>query len=235
MSDTPSDRPVVLVHGLGGSAATTWQSNGWLDLIADAGRPAVGIDLLGHGTAAKPHDPEAYVDMHLGVLDRIGALDGGPVDAIGFSLGSRVLLQCAIASPGSFSRLVLTGVGANLFENRGDHHEKIAAAIAGHGDPTDPFSRYFTDLSNDPDADPEALRALLKAPSQKLTAEQLAPVTMPVLVLLGDNDFAGPADPLVDALSDVRFSELKRCDHFATPRSMQCIDEALAFVDAAPF
>lgn len=232
MSDTPKDRPVVLVHGLGGSAATTWQSNGWMDLIEDAGRPAHGIDLLGHGTADKPHDPAAYADMHQLVLDQLG---DDPVDAIGFSLGSRILLECAIAAPERFARLVLTGVGANLFETRSEHHTKIAAAIAGEGDPTDPFTRYFTDLNNDPEGDPEALRAMLKSPTEKLTPERLAPVTMPVLVLLGDNDFAGPAAPLVDALADASFSELKRCDHFATPRSMQCLDEALSFVDAAPF
>ena len=232
MSATPPERPVVLVHGLGGSAAMTWQHNGWVDLIADAGRPALGIDLLGHGTAPKPHDPEGYRDMHRHVLDQ---LPDEPVDAIGFSLGSRVLLECAIEAPTRFARLVLTGVGANLFETRSEHHEKIATAIAGKADPTDPFSRYFTDLANDPDGDPEALRAMLKSPMPKLTPERLAPVTMPVLVLLGDDDFAGPADPLLEALPNVSFSELKRCDHFATPRSMQCIDEALAFVDAAPF
>jgi len=220
------------VHGLGGSAATTWQSNGWMDLIADAGRPAVGIDLLGHGTAQKPHEPEAYAHMHQQVLDQLGDV---PVDAIGFSLGARILLQCAIEAPERFARLVLTGVGTNLFEARGDHHQKIAAAIEGKADPTDPFSRYFTDLANDPDGDPDALRAMLKSPMSRLTPDDLSAVTMPVLVLLGDNDFAGPADPLVDALPNVSFSELKRCDHFATPRSMQCLDEALAFVDAAPF
>lgn len=233
MSNTPKDRPVALVHGLGGSAATTWQQNGWQDLIADAGRPVIGIDLLGHGTAEKPHDPEAYRDMHLRILEQ---LPNDPVDAIGFSLGAKLLLECAIAEPTRFARLVLTGVGANLFGHRSEQHEKIADAVAGKADPSDPFSRYFTDLANDPAGDAEALRAMLAGPgTPRLTAERLAPVTMPVLVLLGDNDFAGPADPLVDALADVRFVELKRCDHFATPRSMQCLDEALAFVDAAPF
>ena len=224
--------PVVLVHGLGGSAATTWQQNGWLDLIADAGRTPLGIDLLGHGTADKPHDPKAYRDMHLAVLEQLGDT---PVDAIGFSLGARILLDCVLAAPERFNRLVLTGVGANLLETRTEHHEKIAAAIAGEGDPTDPFSRYFTDLTNDPAGDAEALRAMLKAPLPKLTAERLAAVTIPVLVLLGDNDFAGPADPLVEALPNATFQELKRCDHFATPRSMQCLEAALDFVDAAPF
>ena len=79
------------------------------------------------------------------------------------------------------------------------------------------------------------IRDRLQRPAERFTAEQLAPVTMPVLVLLGDNDFAGPADPLIEALADARFAELRRCDHFATPRSMQCIDEALGFLDALPF
>ena len=210
----------------------TWQHNGWMDLIADAGRPALGIDLLGHGNAPKPHDPEAYRDMHRHVLEQ---LPPEPVDAIGFSLGAKTLLQCAIEAPERFSRLVLTGVGANLFEVRTEQHDKIASAIRGEADATDPFSRYFTDLANDPDGDVDALRALLGSPGERLTADKVATLTMPVLVLLGDNDFAGPAHPLVDALPNATFSELKRCDHFATPRSMQCLEEALAFVDAAPF
>lgn len=231
MSETPKDRPIVLVHGLGGSAADTWQGNGWMDLIGDAGRPTIGIDLLGHGTADKPHEPGAYAEMHRHVLD---ALPDEPVDAIGFSLGAITLLRCAAEAPERFARLVLTGVGANVFEDRG-HHEQIVAAIDGHGDPADPFTRYFADLANNPDSDAEALRALIHSPAERLTPADLAPVTMPVLVLLGDGDFAGPADPLVEALADARFTELRRCDHFATPRSMQCLDEALGFLDALPF
>jgi len=154
---TPKDRPVVLVHGLGGSTATTWQSNGWLDLIADAGRPAMGIDLLGHGTADKPTDPNAYTALHEHVLDH---LPEGPVDAIGFSLGAITLLHAAAQAPERFSRLVLSGVGSNLFETKTEERDKIRAAVGGVGDPTDPFVRYFADLANDPTSDAEALRAL---------------------------------------------------------------------------
>src|SRR3954451_17844289 len=55
--------PVVLVHGFATSAARTWGDNGWLDLLADVGRPTIAIDLLGHGTADKPHDPAAYAQL----------------------------------------------------------------------------------------------------------------------------------------------------------------------------
>ena len=55
--------PVVMVHGWGGSFLRTWQEPGWEALLADAGRDVIGVDLLGHGTADKPHDPEAYADL----------------------------------------------------------------------------------------------------------------------------------------------------------------------------
>ena len=50
--------PVVLVHGLGSSSEHGWRASGWIDLLRDAGRRAVPIDILGHGPApaagAKP-------------------------------------------------------------------------------------------------------------------------------------------------------------------------------------
>ena len=55
--------PVVLVHGFATSSARTWGDNGWLDLLADAGREVIPIGPLGHGEADKPHDPAAYADL----------------------------------------------------------------------------------------------------------------------------------------------------------------------------
>lgn len=104
---------VALVHGWGGSFAATWQRSGFTALLEDAGLSVVGIDLLGHGTAPKPHDIDAYGDLTTRIAD---ALPDGPVDAIGFSLGAMTLLRLAIAEPHRFRRLVLAGVGRNIFE-----------------------------------------------------------------------------------------------------------------------
>ena len=60
---TTSAPPVVLVHGWGGSFESTWQRNGFTALLDDAGLEVIGVDLLGHGDAPKPHDPEAYDDL----------------------------------------------------------------------------------------------------------------------------------------------------------------------------
>ena len=87
--------PVVLVHGLATSSARTWGDNGWLDLLADAGRTALPLDLMGHGTAPRPTDPAAYDRFEDDLLERFPA---EPVDAIGFSHGARTLLTIAIRS-----------------------------------------------------------------------------------------------------------------------------------------
>src|SRR5690606_13052367 len=115
---------------------------GWLDLLADAGRTPLPIDLLGHGRADKPHDPSAYDAMEGLVADQ---LPTGPVDGIGFSLGARVLLTLASEQPHRFERLVLTGVGANLL--RRDPSDLVLRAIEGEGDPTNPVVQYFAGLA----------------------------------------------------------------------------------------
>jgi hypothetical protein len=51
-----------------------------------------------------------------------------------------------------------------------------------------------------------------------------------VLVVLGDKDFVGPADELVEALPNVRFVPLRGCDHFGTPKDFRFIDAALSFL-----
>ena len=53
----------------------------------------------------------------------------------------------------------------------------------------------------------------------------------PVLVVLGDRDFSGPADRLVGALPDAELVTLRNVDHFAAPRDFNCINRSLAFID----
>jgi pimeloyl-ACP methyl ester carboxylesterase len=227
---TASGPPVVLVHGFATSADRTWRDNGWIDLLADVGRTVVAPDLLGHGRAAKPHDPAAYDRLEDLVLE---TFPDEPVDAIGFSLGARVLLDLASRHPARFRRLVVAGVGANLF--RADDPDLIAQAILGEGPSENPVGQYFRQLATDESSDPHALVAYLRrAGHRPLTDEGLARITSPVLVVLGDRDFAGPADPLLERLPDARLVELSGVDHFATPKQFAFIDAALEFLDAVP-
>lgn len=220
--------PVALVHGFATSSARTWGDNGWLDLLADAGRTTIPIDLLGHGAADKPHDPAAYDQMEALVAAQ---LPPDPVDGIGFSLGARVLLTLASDTPERFGRLVLTGVGANLLRSEGS--DIILRAIEGDGDPTNPVVQYFAGLAQQPDVDRAALAACLRSPRPVLTPERLARVDLPVLVVIGDKDFAGPGEPLVEALPQAELVTLRNVDHFATPKDFGAIDAALDFLGAS--
>jgi len=221
--------PVVLVHGWGGSFSETWQRSGMTDLLADAGRPVVGVDLLGHGSAPKPHDPAAYEDLTQRIRE---ALPAGPVDAIGFSLGAITLLQLACQEPQRLRRLVVAGVGANLFSRDESQRSRIVAGVEGRADDEDVVARLFAGYANRPGQDPVALAAVLQRPTTyELTPERLANVTCPVLVAIGDKDFAGPGDPLAVALPNATLKVLRNVDHFATPEAFSFIDAALGFIE----
>jgi pimeloyl-ACP methyl ester carboxylesterase len=223
---TDTSTPVVLLHGFATSSARTWWENGWLDLLSDAGRETIPIDILGHGKADKPHDQEAYADLEGYVAER---LPDGPVDAVGFSLGARLLLGVAIAQPERFRRIVTLGVGRNLFERSGS--DVVADASRAGDAPENPAAAYFARLAEHPENDREALLACLQAPMRLLTAADLSRVTVPVLVCIGERDFCGPADPLVEALPDARLVVLPRTDHFSTPKDFIAMDAALKFLE----
>jgi pimeloyl-ACP methyl ester carboxylesterase len=227
----------MLVHGWGGSFATTWQQSGFTELLADAGRTVIGVDLLGHGQAPKPHDPEAYADLTTRIVE---ALPDQPVDAIGFSMGAMTLLRVAMTQPHRFHRIVVAGIGRNVFERDDAARDRILAAIESdgasqHHESNDNQARLFAQYAAQPGNDPLALAAAMRAPSASaITREHLAAITCPVLVAVGDRDFVLPADQLVEALPNARYVELRRTDHFATPESFDFIDATLEFLDAVP-
>jgi pimeloyl-ACP methyl ester carboxylesterase len=239
--------PVLLVHGFASSFERNWREPGWVDLLCDAGREVIGADLLGHGTAAKPHDPAAYVGLESQVTTLLPP--DGPVDAIGFSLGARLLLTVAATRPGAFGRVVVGGVGESVL--RDDDVEVVARAVEGSAPgsslsasesgsgssavpPQSNLARAFARFARTPGNDPLALAACLRRPVPPLTSRELAGVRVPVLVVLGDQDFAGPAEPLLDALPDATLVVLEGVDHLATPMSFGFIDAALGFLGALP-
>lgn len=223
--------PVVLVHGWGGSFRTTWQKSGFTALLEDIDRSVIGVDLLGHGTAPKPHDPAAYADLTTRVVE---ALPDEPVDAVGFSLGAITLLRLACREPHRFNRLVLGGIGENVFSSDDTGTSRILAALDGTGDPDDNIGRLFAQYADQDGNDKHALAAVMRRPSLgAFTPQQLAAVTCPTLVAIGDLDFAGPGNRLADALPNFELVVLRKVDHFATPEAFAFIDATLEFLEAS--
>jgi len=219
-------RPVVLVHGFAGSFERTWRQPGFADLLADIGRAPVGIDLLGHGEADKPHDPAAYARLEDEARASIDArAPEGPIDAVGFSLGARTLLQLACDTPDRFRSLIVAGVGAALFED--SDGEPVARALETRSEDEAGVAHHLKVLADVPGNDLAALAACLRRGALPVTAERLVRISCPTLVVVGDRDeLAGPPEPLVEAIPDARLLVLARTDHASTP-------EAFAFFDAA--
>lgn len=219
--------PVVLVHGFASSFERNWRQPGWVDLLADMGRRVVEVDLPGHGRAPRSHDPADYADLEGWVAAALPT--DGQVDAIGFSLGGRVLLGLAADQPERFRRMVLGGVGENVL--RDEDSEGLARAVEGTTESTaDVVTEAFARFARSPGNDPLALAACLRRPVIPLDADRLAAVRLPVLVVLGDRDFAGPGHPLVERLPEARLVTLRGVDHLGTASHMGFIEAALDFL-----
>lgn len=227
--------PVLLAHGFSTSGARTWGENGWIDLIEESGRTVMAPDLPGHGSAPKPDDPLAYEHMHRALLD---GLPDEPVDAVGFSLGSRLLLTLAGEQPERFRQLVITGAGEDLLRPH-DYRpiiETLRRPVDGEPDEDEhPIGAYFRRSAEASGSDPRVLAAVLERPTNRpLTDAELARVSCPVTVVVGENDFAGPGEPLVARLPDARLVTVPGLDHFSTPKSFDVIDTVLRLLDQPP-
>lgn len=226
-----SGKTVVMLHGWGGSSRSVWKENGWTGQLQAAGLDPVGIDLLGHGDAQHPHDPESYSDLAASVIERLPQSSDGLL-GLGYSLGCKVLLEIESRLPGTFQRMVLGGLGGNAFAPEG-----VGASLAdclrfGPRPDTPPAVKALAEYGVAAGNDPLALAACLcRPPNPRLTKRRLSTIRCPVLLVCGDEDMVAlPVEPLVDALPNPATLMLEGVDHLALPQSLQFRQAAVAFL-----
>lgn len=201
-----SGRPVLMLHGLFSSAEMNWVRFGHAQKLADAGFEAIMPDLRAHGQSAAPHGREAYPS---GVLARdatalVEALGLEDYDLVGFSLGARTAARAVIEGLRP-RRLVLGGMGleglagwsgrAAFFLDAIDRFEEVK-----RGDPAFMAVSFMKTMK----IDRVAARLLLEAVDDT-APEELAKITMPTMVLCGDeDDDNGSAEKLAEVLPDAR-------------------------------
>lgn len=221
-------RRVALVHGWGGSYAATWQADGWGDALRDAGFEPVGVDIAGHGPQGGPHDPQAYADL---ASDLAAKLPAGLHGAIGFSLGTKLLLELEARNPGANGRLVLGGIGDNLFapEAAGP---AIVAALRGETTDHAPQVAALLAYAAKSGSDPACLAAVLERPANPvLTAERLAAATSPILIFNSRADaVAQPDARLVSALAGAAHQLIDGPGHVGLTADDRFRDAAIAFL-----
>lgn len=123
--------PVVLVHGFTGAISTM---AGVAERLVDDHR-VISLDLVGHGRSPVPADPGAYtVDaMAADVAAVIDDHAAGSAHVVGYSMGGRVALTLACASPARVRTLTLIGATPGLAhaEDRAERRAADEALAAG--------------------------------------------------------------------------------------------------------
>jgi pimeloyl-ACP methyl ester carboxylesterase len=103
-----SGAPIVLLHGLGTSAAT-WSA---VMALLEERFAVIAVDLLGHGGSAVPEDPAEYTrDKALADLDKLLAEFDEPAVIVGHSLGGYFALAHAATRPGVVRGIVVENTG----------------------------------------------------------------------------------------------------------------------------
>jgi pimeloyl-ACP methyl ester carboxylesterase len=217
---------LVLLHGFGSSFDHNWLQTGWVDILADFDVTVPVIDLPGHGSSLPLTDPADYADVVEEVRRALPA--DGLIAGIGFSAGAEMVLRLALAEPERFDRIVLLGLGDNVFES-GDP-AAIVAALETSEEPEDVQARLFRRLTQSAGNDPRALSAFLRRTRRPVTEQELSRLHCPILVVLGDRDTLGSADRLIAALPSASLVTLAGVDHFATPSDFGAIDATVKFL-----
>lgn len=224
MADSPA---VVLVHGLASSSDHGWRPSGWIDLLQEAHREVIPIDLPGHGSARRSADPADYPDVATEIAQVFA--DRGPVDAVGFSAGAQLLLECAVRGLASFHRLALLGVGPSMFGPRADV-ESYLPADPSTVDPGNITARLFRNLAARAGNDLASVSAFARRPTRGLTEADLTAVSCEVLVVTGERDPVGSPEELAAHLPHATGRTIARADHFSLQANMQAMTAVFDFL-----
>lgn len=208
---TGQGRPIVMLHGLFSSADMNWIRWGHAETIAARGYEVLMLDFRVHGESEAPQDDTAYPQNVLvrDVAAMVEHLRLEDYDLGGFSLGARTSLHGVAQGALTPARLVVGGMGtAGLreWERRVAHFLRVIDEFDTM-DRDDPawFSRQFLKSQG---VDRQAARKLLLT-MPDMPLEDLRRVTMPTLVVCGDEDCDnGSARELADMLPDATYVEV---------------------------
>ena len=179
--------PVLLLHG------GFTNCDGLLGVFAVLGEhyQLVAFDRRGHGRTADTDAPFHYSDMALetiGVLEHIG---GDPAHLVGYSDGGNVALVVALRRPDLVRSVVLIGANYHFdgvipgqFEDLGPDSEFVGFLLPGYAERSPDGAEHF------PVVVAKGVTMLTHEPT--MTTDDLAQISVPALVLVGDDDATTP-------------------------------------------
>ena len=226
--------PILLIHGFASTGRVNWWDTGWVKTLTEAGRRVITFDHRGHGESEKLYDSALYPAAEMAedarrLLDHLGIAQA---DVMGYSMGARVSAFLTIAHPARVRRAVFAGLASRMITGVGGA-EAIARALEAESrtDVADMGARAFRIFAEQTKSDLKALAACIRSSREKITAEELAKIRVPVLVVAGEkDDVAGDVQTLVDAIPGARGVTLPGRNHMNAVGDRGYKDAVLEFL-----
>ena len=220
--------PLVLQHGFTGSWRD-WETFGFVAALQDDYQ-LIMLDARGHGASDTPHDPASY-GLTAAAEDIVAVLDDLGIDQAhyyGYSFGGAVGWALGTSAPERVASLAIGGahpyppsdeVGVRITRMHDYLSQGMAAYVAWRERQLGPWPPAFRArvLGNDARALAACVTPHPDRPRLPRVEEALPQMTMPVLLLSGDDDelFAGSRARLAASLlPDGRFVEVAGANHF---------------------
>lgn len=229
----PNGPPLLLIHGFSASLHT-WEP--WVERLGDDFR-IISIDLPGHGLTRAPAGYAASIDAFRDAVHAFTAQQGLDHFALaGSSMGGNVAWEYALANPEQIDALIL--VDASGWEDTREEaaeepqvfkllrnpvlspilrnldntrlvRQGLEASFADTSLVTDAMVQRYSDLSRAPGHRDILLQMTLGFRSRNYaTAERLAAIDRPVLILTGDTDRLVPPEHARQFNDAIRGSQL---------------------------
>ncbi len=141
---TAGDRPLIIVHGLYGSARN-W---GVIAKRLSDRQPVIAVDQRNHGDSPW-HDSHSYEDM-AGDLAEVIDAHGGRADVVGHSMGGKAAMMLALTHPDKVNRLVVADIApVGYSHDQTQYIEAMQAvdlaAVSKRADATAQLARHVED------------------------------------------------------------------------------------------
>ncbi len=224
--------PIVLVHGFASGLDGNWVRTGWVDTLTPL-RHVITLDCRGHGESEKIYDPKAYGDnMPQDVVRLMDHLGVEKADLFGYSMGGRISTRLMTSHPERFHSVVLGGIGNVLAARRGGRPHLAEGMLAkDKSEISDPIAKGFRIFAEATGADLKALAASTQGSWTPLSADDLATVDVPVLIVVGEDDnLVGSADELQASIPGAELLTIPGKEHLTVVPDQRFKDAVVRFL-----
>lgn len=227
-TDQGSGQPIVLLHGFI-NTGDAWNKSSLKKVLLNEGYRVIVPDLRGNGKSDRPLNPEAYQN-NAEVKDVMALADHLKLEhysALGYSRGAIVLAKLLTMDP-RITTAVIGGMGADFTNPSWDRRLAFADAFNGRAELTE-LTRGAVAYAKSIDANLKIL-GLLQDYQPVTSPKQLKKITIPVLIVCGDEDTdnGNPKD-LQNLIPDSRL-EIVKGDHNNTYKQSNFADAVLSFI-----